>query len=135
MKRLSFRGFLGQYVRALSAAGTNNIRILANEVCSNHRLVEPLILFAFANNKIDYLRSVSRDVILCEAIAQTPAGLSWDEVQNALNERNPMFSAEFHKVYNSYISVRDRIMSNNHTKELMHKRILDLKNAKKVSNY
>jgi len=135
MRRLSFRGFLSQYIRALSATDTNNIRILANKVCENHRLVEPLILFAMANKKTDYLKRVAHDTVLCEVLAHTPTGLSWGEVQNALADCDPSFSTGFHKVYSSYISVRDRVQSNNHTKKLMHSRILDLKNKKQISNY
>lgn len=47
MRELTFRGFLAQYVKQLSAEKTNSLYKLAAEAgSSNPRLREPLLLYA-----------------------------------------------------------------------------------------
>jgi len=60
MRKLTFKGFLRQYVNELSYCRTNDIRSLVKEVpeCI-YRLVEPLVLYAISVNKDKYLRRVA----------------------------------------------------------------------------
>ena len=41
----------------------------------------------------------------------------------------------YHKLWCSYVSVRDRQQADDHTKMLMHKRVRELQAQKQVSNY
>ena len=56
MRELTFRGFLTQYVKQLSAQETNSLYKLAAEASSNNpRLREPLFLYAVYSQKQDVL--------------------------------------------------------------------------------
>ena len=61
MRQLTFKGFLYQYVRAVGKHNTNDIKVLADEVSNNKRLVEPLILYAMSLRKQEYLQRVAHD--------------------------------------------------------------------------
>ena len=135
MKRLTFKGFLRKYVRALSGMETNDLRRLAAEVSSNYRLVEPLVLFAMSVNRLGFLQRVAKDMVLVKAVQLFLEIEDWEGMLHKLENSDDSIPYEYHKVYNSYISVRDRSKAKNHTKELMHTRIKYLQKEKNVSTY
>ena len=55
MRKLTFEGFLKQYVAELSGVQTASIHKLANCLSENPRLKEPLFLYALAFDKVDLL--------------------------------------------------------------------------------
>ena len=60
MRKLTFEGFLKQYVTELSGVQTASIHKLADCLQDNPRLKEPLYLHALAFDKVDLLlRSMS----------------------------------------------------------------------------
>ena len=55
MRKLTFEGFLKQYVADLSGVQTASIHKLADCSQDNPRLKEPLFLYALAFDKVDWL--------------------------------------------------------------------------------
>lgn len=55
MRKLTFEGFLKQYVAELSGVQTASVHKLADRMAENPRLKEPLFLYALAFNKVDLL--------------------------------------------------------------------------------
>ena len=55
MRKLTFEGFLKQYVAELSGVQTANVHKLADCMTENPRLKEPLFLYALAFDKVDLL--------------------------------------------------------------------------------
>lgn len=55
MRKLTFEGFLKQYVAELSGVQTASIHKLADCLNENPRLKEPLFLYALAYDKVDLL--------------------------------------------------------------------------------
>ena len=55
MRKLTFEGFLKQYVAELSGVQTASIHKLADCLSENPRLKEPLFLYALAYDKVDLL--------------------------------------------------------------------------------
>ena len=55
MRKLTFEGFLKQYVAELSGVQTASVHKLAACLNENPRLKEPLFLYALAYDKVDLL--------------------------------------------------------------------------------
>ena len=55
MRKLTFEGFLKQYVAELSGVQTASVHKLADCLNENPRLKEPLFLYALAFNKVELL--------------------------------------------------------------------------------
>ena len=55
MRKLTFEGFLKQYVAELSGVQTASIHKLADCLSENPRLKEPLFLYALAYDKVELL--------------------------------------------------------------------------------
>ena len=135
MRKLTFKGYLYKYVKTLSLSGTNDIKRLAGEVPKNYRLAEPLVLYAMSVSKRNHLNMVATDPHLQKLIQCFPNQMSWDEVLSALESNDESYPHEFRKVYNSYVTHRDRQIANSHTKELMFKRTRQLQQEKGVTAY
>ena len=134
MRQLTFKGFLYQYVRALAKINTNDIRLLASEVHNNKRLVEPLVLYSLATNKPGCLQRNAKDEHLIQAL-QMFEGKKWNEVVSLLDSKDASLANEFHKVYRSYLTERDKQKAINHSKHLRLKRTKELQRIKGVTTY
>ena len=67
MRQITFPGFTKQYVVSLSHAGTTAIYPLTREAAAqNHRLREPLLLYALANGQEKVLMTAARNTVLAE---------------------------------------------------------------------
>ena len=55
MRKLTFEGFLKQYVAELSGVQTASAHKMADHMAENPRLKEPLFLYALAFDKVDWL--------------------------------------------------------------------------------
>lgn len=133
MRELTFYGFLQSYVKSLAGQNTLNIRVLASCCVQDPRLREPLFLYALMGDKIPLLeRSVQEadDPLRqwCHTYTKAP-------MLAALETENPAVPENFHKVWRSYLSKKNRVQSERHTKELMRSRLLRLQQEKKLSNY
>ena len=72
MRELTFLGFLTEYVRSLSKAGTASVFALAKKASSdNPRLREPLLLYTLASGKKDILLRAAKKFGLEEFYAPT----------------------------------------------------------------
>ncbi len=136
MRELTFVGFLSRYVRELSMSGTNSISKLAREADkANARLQEPLLLYAlFSDNSALLQKSINNDMQKAryDAILEQ---YSKEQMLQALKENDPALSAEYRKVWRSYLAQKNRKETDAHTKELIRQRILSIQKEKGVSNY
>ena len=135
MQTMTFKRFLEGYIRSLSKNNTCNIRRLVDEIPENHRLYEPLLLFAMCSNKIDYLLCLVKDIPEFSSYREMSQQYTWDSMLTALENNSHDIGEEYHKVYNSYIRKRDSNVIDNDTKRTFHKRIRILQKEKGISNY
>ena len=63
MRKLTFEGFLKQYVTELSGVQTASIHKLANCLHENPRLKEPLYLYALVFDKVNLLLRYAKDPV------------------------------------------------------------------------
>lgn len=136
MRELTFRGFLTQYVRQLSEQETNSLYKLAAEAgSSNPRLREPLLLYAVYSQKQDVLLLATKDAVLHEQYSRLVLQYTMDDLTELLEQTSPLLTSEYHKVWRSYQSRKNRGQADNHTKELMRKKVKRLQEKNGVTNY
>ena len=136
MRALTFKGFLARYTRELSGLASNDLKRLAGKAAANYRLVEPLVLYAAATDKLGYLRRVAWDPYLVMEAREFPGDMDWSDVIAVLDRGDEsVLRSEYHKAYRSYISVRDRQKTKNRSKALALNKTLDIQRQKKVSTY
>ena len=136
MRELTFRGFLTQYVRELSLAKTNSLYKLVKEACSvNVRLKEPLFLYALFAEKAEVLLQATKNTDLQPEFQTLLEQYSVDEMTKALQAKCECLPDAYHKVWRSYLSVKNRVHTEADTKELMRKKLLRLQEKHGVSNY
>lgn len=136
MRELTFAGYLTKYVRDLSFGDTIRLVTLAEEAAwENPRLREPLLLYTLYTDKAETLLRSTKDKVLKEHFQTMLLQYSKDEMEHALQDASSSLPEEYKKVWRSYTSQRDRSKSDDHTKELMRKKILRLQELGKVTNY
>ena len=136
MRELTFRGFLTQYVRELSLEKTNSLYKLVKEACTvNVRLKEPLLLYALFASKADVLLQAAKNTDLQAEVQTLLEQYSVDEMEKALQAQCERLPDAYHKVWRSYLSVKNRVHTEADTKELMRKKLLRLQGKNGVSNY
>jgi hypothetical protein len=102
---------------------------------TNPRLKEPLLLYAIFSGKTEVLLQAARESKLYNEYRDLLALFNEKNIENALSGGDSRLPEGFRKVYKSYLSVRDRLASENHTKALMRNRIVKLQIENRVSNY
>ena len=136
MRKLSFRTFLQRTLQNLSVNGRTAPHQLGKELPENPRLLQPLCLYAaLAYDKQQRMNLFRRFPAVEQKFLRRPfLALSGVDLEQALET---MQDAEngYHKLWCSYVSVRDRQQADDHTKMLMHKRVRELQAQKQVSNY
>ena len=136
MRELTFRGFLTQYVKQLSAQETNSLYKLAAEASSNNpRLREPLFLSAVYSQKQDVVLQATKEPNLRSEYHRLVMLYTADTMTELFEQASPALPAEYHKVWRSYQSRKNRGQADNHTKELMRQKVKRLQEKKGVSNY
>lgn len=132
MQHLTFGGFLKQYVRELSAQESMRLYPLAREAeRSNHRLREPLALYAVFNDKAEVLaRAAKGDWLPRELLQMSP-----EDLLGQLEREESALPEAAVKVYRSYLVAASRQAADDHSKGLMHRRIRSLQAEKGISNY
>ena len=135
MQRLTLGGYLERYVKSLSQNKTTGIRKLAYEAVVNHRLREPLFLFALYAGKVDLLLEASKDNNLYTHYSDLADRYSWSSMLTALETGDNALDIGYHKTYNSYVCRRDMPQTNNRSKALMHSKIKRLQESKNITNY
>ena len=136
MRQLTFRGFLTQYVRQLSTHKTNSLYQLAEEANqNNHRLREPLFLYAMYSHKLDVLLQAVKNSSLHTEYYKLASQYSTDEMTELLEHSSPALPMEYHKVWQSYQSIVSKRLADKHTKELMREKIKQIQEQSGVTNY
>ena len=136
MRELTFKGFLAQYVKQLSAQNTNSLYKLAAEASDdNLRLREPLLLYAMLSEKQDVLLKAAKNLVLHKHYSEMVSQYTSEELIVLLEQESPELEEGYHKVWRSYQSRKNRCQADNHTKELMRKKVKRLQEKKGVTNY
>ena len=134
MRKLTFKGFLTQYVKELSYAGTLDLSVLAVEATQdNLRLRAPLLLYATKWGKTKLLKSHLLKLDGADELLNMLSILEQGDVEVALE--NNELPEEFLKVWNSFKVRRDKPKNEDELIEAMRKKIIQLQQAKKCSNY
>ena len=136
MRELTFRGFLTKYVKRLSVQDTNSLYKLAAEASGNNpRLREPLLLYAVYSEKQSMLLQATKDPALHESYRFVVSQYDVDTMTELLEVASPVLPAEYHKVWRSYLTLKNRGQADNHTKELMRQKVKRLQEKYGVTNY
>jgi len=135
VRKLTFEGFLKQYVTELSGVQTASIHKLADCLQDNPRLKEPLYLHALAFDKVDLLLRYTVTSAVSAEYEQLSNLYSRAQMLLLLEKQSPELPEGYLKVWRSYCSVRDAVLVDNDTKELIHRRVLELQQKKKLTNY
>lgn len=135
MRKLTFEGFLKQYVAELSGVQTASVHKLADRMAENPRLKEPLFLYALAYDKVDLLLRYTEDKGCLAEYEWLSNCCSLEQMLAFLENQSPELPEGYRKVWRSYCSVRDAALADNDTKELIHRRVLELQQKKHLTNY
>lgn len=135
MRELTFRGFLTEYVRSLSYANSTSVQRLAKEAAEeNPRLREPLLLYAVFSGKPELLVQASMKYGMDPQYTALLSQYNASSMEEALNAGN-VLPEEYTKVWKSYQSRKNRLVADNHTKELMRQRVRKLQDQHGITNY
>ena len=136
MRELTFRGFLTQYVKRLSEQETNSLSKLAAEAGrGNPRLCEPLVLYAVYSGKQNMLLQVTKDSAMYESFNLVVSRYDADALTVLFETESPALPAEYHKVWRSYLSQKNRPQTDSYTKELMRQKVKRLQEKYGATNY
>ena len=134
MRQLTFKGFLTQYVKELSRAGTLDLAVLAGEVaCDNYRLRAPLLLYAVKSGKAGLLRSHLSKLEGAESLLTMLSSLENDHIEEALE--GGKLPEDYLKVWNSFKIRCSRSKNEDELIGAMRRKIIQLQQTKKCSNY
>ena len=134
MRKLTFKGFLSSYVKALSYSGTVDVASLAKEVTTNNfRLRAPLVLYAVVHGKSGLLKKELNANGCKIELLQPLEILNQSDVELMLEQGN--LPQEYLKVWNSFKVRRDMPQNIMALKAAMRKKIIQLQNDKNCSNY
>ena len=132
MRKLTFEGFLKQYVAELSGIQTASVHKLADRMAENPRLKEPLFLYALAFNKVELLLRYTANSTIAAEYEQLSNRYSLAQMRLFLEKQSLELPEGYLKVWRNYCSVRDAALADNDTKELIHRRVLELQQKKEI---
>lgn len=137
MRKLTFSGFTKRYVQWLSFGRTTSIYRLVKEVLDgNWRLLEPLLLYAISNDRTKTLLTATKDTSLYEQYFAITSKYSYSDIIDALKVQDSYLTAEYHKVWASYISVTDgKFEREDNVKSLIRTKVERMKGEKHLSTY
>ena len=135
MQRLTFNWYLENYIRSLSSSNSTSIYKLAEEMNTNHRLREPLFLYALCVGKIEFLLKATKDELLHSQYSGLAKKYTRKTILEALESGDESLDKNYHKAYNSYACRRNMPETHSRSKALMHTKIRRLQYEKNISNY
>ena len=135
MRKLTFEGFLKQYVAELSGVQTASVHKLAACLNENPRLKEPLFLYALAFNKVELLLRYTVTSAVVAEYEQLSNRYSLAQMLLLLENQSLELPEGYLKVWRSYCFVRDAALADNDTKELIHRRVVEIQQKKHLTNY
>ncbi len=136
MRTLTFSGFLSRYVRQLSGTDTTSLQkltVVASEEMP--RLAEPLLLYALYTEKQALLLQTAKDTSLYPEYHLLLNAYTRETMTEGLVSGSPLLADGYHKVWRTYLSLRDRNKADDHTKELMRQKILRLQTSSGITSY
>lgn len=136
MRKLTFEGFLKQYVAELSEIQTASVHKLADCLMQgNPRMKEPLYLYALVFDKLNLLLRYTKGSAYGKEYEQLSNLYSLEQMLVLLESQSKELPEGYRKVWRSYCSVRDSFLADNDTKELIHRRVVELQQKKHLTNY
>lgn len=136
MRKLSFEGFLAQYVNKLSCASSSSMRSLAKEALNvNPRLREPLMVYAVISRKTSALLSAVEGTAFGATCSRFFSAYDAETLPMALNAQTQDLPREVQKVWLSYQAVLQRPERDVRVKALYCERVMQLQNQTGVSTY
>ena len=135
MRKLTFEGFLKQYVAELAGVQTASVHKLADCLNENPRLKEPLFLYALTFDKVDLLLRYTVNRAVAAEYEQLSNRYSLAQMLLLLENQSLELPEGYLKVWRSYCSVRDAALADNDTKELIHRRVVEIQQKKHLTNY
>lgn len=136
MRDLTFKGFLSQYLKHLSAQSTNSFRKLSEEAnADNARLKEPLLLFAVCSQKQDYLLDTAKGTRFYSDYYRVVSQYDAQTLLHLLETGSEALPAEYHKVWRTFLSKKNKLQAEDHTKELIRQKVKRLQAKSGVTNY
>ena len=134
MRKLTFKGFLSQYVKNLSYSNTLDIKRLAREATtSNLRLCAPWVLYALASSKKDQLINALSNCSNASEMIKMLDFLGCSDLESQLEKGD--VPEDYLKVWNSFLVARDAPKRDDELKDAMRNKILRIQAEKKCSNY
>jgi hypothetical protein len=137
MRKLSFTGFLKQYVAYLAADDTQDIAKLVGLAANGHsRVTEPLFLLAIMTDRLPLLLDAAKDTPLADVYSKLANLFPTPELLlGALKNQDPRLSLQYQKVYQSYLSQIARPDIDRQASLLMRDKAMNMMREKSVSNY
>ena len=135
MRKLTFEGFLKQYVAELAGVQTASVHKLADCLNENPRLKEPLFLYTLTFDKVDLLLRYTVTSAVAAEYEQLSNLYSLEQMLLLLEKQSSELPEGYLKVWRSYCSVRDAALADNDTKELIHRRVVEIQQKKHLTNY
>ena len=137
MRQLTFKGFLAQYIKALSMQKSMRLHSLVPEAATaNPRLREPLFLYALYFNKMQVLLSaVAKYDELGEEYREMAQKYTAASMKDALQSEFSELAERYQKVYQSYCSIASRQQTEEQKKALIRTRIVQRQREQNISSY
>ena len=111
MRKLTFEGFLKQYVAELAGVQTASVHKLVDRMTENPRLKEPLFLYALAFNKVELLLRYTANSTIAAEYEQLSNLYSLEQMLVLLEKQSSELPEGYLKVWRSYCSVRDAALA------------------------
>ena len=111
MRKLTFEGFLKQYVAELAGVQTASVHKLADSMAENPRLKEPLFLYALAYDKVDLLLHYTANSTVVAEYERLSNRYLLAKMLLLLEKQSPELPEGYLKVWRSYCSVRDAALA------------------------
>lgn len=131
---LTFLGFLKQYVKELSGEKTLSVRKLVRCCEHNARLREPLFLYVLETEKLGEMKAEA-ELQDDETLLKWASEYTKDIVTARLETKSEELPERMLRVWNSYLVAKNKTANDNHLKDLMRSRILQMQKEKSISNY
>lgn len=136
MRRLTFKGFLDEYVQALAGEETRSLTRLAALSQAEPRLFEPLLLLAVVSERQERLAPLlSARPRLQSELAELAKLHERGELERALEPEDKRLRPEYVKVWRSYVARRDAHVRDADLRLVARERALALEKRKHVTRY
>ena len=134
MRKLTFQGFLRQYVRDLSYTNAIGVTVLAKETEHNRRLVEPLFCYSVLTGQIQQtMRAIPKEIK--KEYSELLMELENKDLVSLFSEENDVLPKEYQKVWEAYQVRINSVVADDRAKTAARNQILSLQKKKLFSTY